>query len=128
MQNHLTKYAFVGVDTHKEDHAACVTDCWHKVLGICRVANDPMLFAKFLGEVTKTIPQGLTSIFGLEDTEGLGRPLAQFLLRSKHTIKEVYRVKVDRQRDKSCHPDESDPRDAFFLSLLCHNPRSVQFS
>ena len=38
--------------------------------------NDPALFGKFLDEVIKTVPPGLTPAFGLEDTKGLGRPLA----------------------------------------------------
>jgi len=76
MQESLTKYVFIGVDTHKEDHAACITNCWHEVLGTFRVENDPAFFGKFLDEVTKTVPKGLTPAFGLEDTDGLGRALA----------------------------------------------------
>lgn len=118
MEKSLAKYVFIGVDTHKEDHTACVTDCWHGVLETCRVANDPVFFAKFLEDVANTIPKGLIPIFGLEDTEGLGRPLAQFLLRSKHKVKEINPVKVDRERDRSCHPDKSDPQDAFSISKV----------
>jgi len=76
MRKDPTKYVFIGVDTHKEDHAACITSCWYQVLGTGKVVNDPAFFRKFLGEVTKTIPKGLVPAFGLEDTEGLGRPLA----------------------------------------------------
>jgi len=76
MEKSLTKYVFIGVDTHKEDHTACITNCWHEILGTHRLANDSTSLGKFLGEVTKTIPKGLVPAFGLEDTEGLGRPLA----------------------------------------------------
>jgi len=76
MQESLTKYAFVGVDTHKEDHVVCITNCWHQILGTFRVENNPKAFSKFLSEVMNTIPKGHTPVFGLEDTDGLGRPLA----------------------------------------------------
>lgn len=118
MQESLTKYVFIGVDTHKEDHTACITNCWHQILGTFRVENDPAFFGKFLDEVTKTVPKGLTPAFGLEDTDGLGRPLAQFLLKSKHTVKEINPAKVDRERERSCHPDKSDPQDAFRISKV----------
>ena len=118
MQESLTKYAFVGVDTHKEDHTACITNCWHQILGTYRVENNPKAFSKFLSEVMNTIPKGSTPVFGLEDTDGLGRPLAQFLLKSKHTVKEINPAKVDRERERSCHPDKSDPQDAFRISKV----------
>ena len=118
MEKSLAKYVFVGVDTHKEDHTACITNPWHKILGTCRVTNDSAFFGKFLDEVTNTIPKGLIPAFGLEDTDGLGRPLAQFLIQSKQMVKEVNPAKVDRERDKSCHPDKSDPQDAFCISKV----------
>jgi len=106
------------VDTHKEDHTACITNCWHQILGTFRVENDLAFFGKFLEKVTKAIPKRLIPAFGLEDTEGLGRPLAQFLLRSKHTVKEINPAKVDREREKAPHPDKSDPQDAFRISKV----------
>jgi len=118
MEKSLAKYVFVGVDTHKEDHTACTTNPWHKILGTCRVTNDSAFFGKFLDEVTNTIPKGLIPAFGLEDTDGLGRPLAQFLIQSKQMVKEVNPAKVDRERDESCHPDKSDPQYAFCISKV----------
>jgi len=72
MQDHLAKYAFVEVDTHKEEHSACIANCWHKVLGTCRIENDPAFFENFLEKVTSTIPKGLIPVFGLGDTDDLG--------------------------------------------------------
>jgi len=118
MQESLTKYVFIGVDTHKEDHAACITNCWHEVLGTCRIVNNPALFHNFLDEVTKTTPKGFTPVFGLEDTGGLGRPLAQFLLKSEHIVKDINPAKVDRERERCPHPDKSDPQDAFCISKI----------
>lgn len=118
MEKSLAKYVFVGVDTHKEDLTAYITDPWHEILGTCRVTNDPAFLGKFLNEVKKNIPKGFIPAFGLEDTDGLGRPLAQFLLKSKHTMKEINPAKVDRERDKTCHPDKSDPQDAFSISKV----------
>jgi len=118
MQKSLTRYAFIGVDTHKEEHNTCITNCWHEILGTCRVENDPAFFGNFLEEITSTIPKGLIPVFGLEDTNGLGRPLAQFLLKSRHTVKEINPAKVDRERNRSCHPDKSDPQDAFHISKV----------
>jgi len=80
MKNSPAKYIFVRVDTHKEDHTACITNCWHEVLGTYKVANDLAFFGKFL------------------DTGGLGRPLVQFFLRFKYKVKDINPVKVDYQK------------------------------
>jgi len=80
------------------------------------VENDPALFGNLLDKVTKTAPKELTPVFGLKDTEGLGEPSAKFLLKSKHIAKESNPAKVDHERERSCHPDKSDPQDAFRIS------------
>ena len=37
MNHKLKELAFVGVDTHKDEHAACMTDCFGRSLGVFTV-------------------------------------------------------------------------------------------
>jgi len=111
MQRSFTKHTFVGVDTHKDDHTTCITNCWRQILGNLKVENHSASFGKFLHEVEEAVPEELTPVFGLEDTDGLGRSLAQFLLESTHIAGEVNPAKVERKREKAPHSDN--------LSLRC---------
>jgi len=98
------KHVFVGVDTHKNQHTEVVFDCWHKTLGTIKTPNNPAYFPTFLEQVVAITPEGLTPLFGLEDTGGLGRTLAIFLLNSWFLVKEVNSIRSDRQRKRSPHP------------------------
>ena len=42
----------------------------------------------------------------------------EFLLKSKHTVKEINPTKARRERERVPHPDKSDPQDAFRISKV----------
>lgn len=115
------QHVFVGVDTHKDQHTAVVCNCWHKALGVIETPNNPAAFPAFLDQVLALTPRGLTPVFGLEDTGGLGYTLAEFLLKAGYTVKEVNPIRSDRQRKHSPHPDKSDPDDAKAVAKVLIN-------
>jgi len=88
MKNRLN-YAFIGVDVHKEQHTAVVTDCWTEVLGDFTFSSKISEYPKVVKEIKKVIPEGLTPIFGLEDVGGNGRTLAVYLKENGNIVKEV---------------------------------------
>ncbi|OPY62032.1 MAG: Transposase IS116/IS110/IS902 family protein [Pelotomaculum sp. PtaU1.Bin065] len=114
-------HVFIGVDTHKDQHTAVVCNCWHKNLGVIETPNNPVAFPTFLEQVLASTPNGLIPVFGLEDTGGLGHTLAVFLLKAGYVVKEVNSIRSDRQRNRSPHPDKSDPDDAKAVAKVLIN-------
>ena len=105
-------YIFVGVDTHKNQHTAVVINCFHQSLGHTKTVNDPDSFDEFIAKLNSLSHNNETLIFGLEDTQGLGHSLAQWLIGKGYTVKEVNPTFTKRERDHSTNPDKSDPVDA----------------
>jgi len=109
--------AFVAVDTHREQHTASVLNCWGHPLATLETSTDPRLFPDFLARV-KESTNGHQLVFGLEDTGGLGRGLAQYLLAEGYKVKEVNPILVSRQRRRAPHPNKSDPDDAIAIGKI----------
>lgn len=109
----FTNYLFVGVDTHKNQHTAVVMDSFHNSLGYTTTANDPQSYALFLEKLNSLNDQNDKKlVFGLEDTQGLGSSLTQWLLDRGFTVKEVNPTFTKRERKHSPNPDKSDKEDA----------------
>lgn len=111
----ISSYRFVGVDTHKDQHTAAVIDCFNQCLGIIETPNNPNCFDQFIKQV-KVYTDGHPLIFGLEDTGGLGRSLACFLVSSGIVVKEVNPTLTERRRRERPHPEQSDPQDALVIA------------
>ncbi|SFR18399.1 IS110 family transposase [Desulfoscipio geothermicus] len=109
-------YVYVGIDTHKDEHIAVMINCWNQKLQSFILANNPVKFTAFLEEVFKHVPAGLIPAFGLEDTGGLGRSLAQFLYLQGHVVKEVNPVIVNREAIRKTHPQKTDHDDALDIA------------
>lgn len=109
--------AFVAVDTHREQHTACVLNCWGHPLVTLETSTDPRLFPDFLARVKESTNHHQL-VFGLEDTGGLGRGLAQYLLAEGYQVKEVNPILVNRQRRRAPHPNKSDPDDALAIGKV----------
>lgn len=104
---------YIGMDIHKETHAACATDCFSRVLWEKQISNDEVGFKLLVDQIKKlSLLSDKEPIFGLEDTSGNGLLLANFLARSGHKIKTVNPILVDRARRKTTHPEKSDLLDA----------------
>jgi transposase len=104
-------YLFVGVGTHKNQHTAVVINCFHQKLGVVETPNNPSDFDEFIKELKTLTPNQETLVFGLEDTQGLGRSLAQWLVKRDYKVKEVNPALTKRERQHSPNPDKSDQVD-----------------
>jgi len=119
MNHKFKELAFVGVDTHKDEHAACMTDCFGQSLGVFTVENRPNRIEELLEEIDKTAKShNLKPVFGLEDVMGLGQHLARSLIAGGYELKEVNPIETERKRLRKAHPDKSDPEDALAISKV----------
>ena len=119
MSQKLKELAFVGVDTHKDAHTACMTNCFAQPLEMFTVENRPNRIEKLLKEIDKTAKShNLSPVFGLEDVMGLGQHLAKCLIDGGYQLKEINPIETDRKRLKKAHPDKSDPDDALAISKV----------
>jgi transposase len=119
MHDRFKELAFVGVDTHKDEHTLCMTDCFSQSLGTFTVDNRPKHFKKLLSQIDKTARvYNLRPVFALEDVMGFGQHLARSLISNGYLIKEVNPIETDRSRRKNAHPEKSDPEDALAISKL----------
>ncbi|MEC9489737.1 MAG: IS110 family transposase [Halanaerobiales bacterium] len=105
-------YVFVGVDTHKNQHTACLLSCFHDKLGIIKTPNNPAHFDSFIQNINSLKSHDKKLVFGLEDTQGLGHSLAQWLLDQGYIVKEINPALTKRERHHSANPDKSDEIDA----------------
>jgi len=103
---------FVGVDTHKHQHTAVAIDAFHQPHLCITFSTQPEQFPALLKRIEDEVPQGFTLVFGLEDTQGLGRSLAQWLVDQGLSVREVNPVYTSRERARGPGPDKSDSLDA----------------
>jgi len=89
---------YVGVDSHKETHAAVFLDCFFEKLGEIALGNRPADFAEFLCKAQAFRPDGTAFLFGFEDVTSYGRAFARFLMANGQTVKHVNAYLVARER------------------------------
>ena len=119
MNQKLKELAFVGVDTHKDEHTACMSDCFGQSLGVFTVENRPDNIDELLKEIDKAAKShNLRPVFGLEDVMGLGQHLARSLILGGYQLREVNPIETERKRLRKAHPDKSDPLDALAISKV----------
>lgn len=110
---------FVGIDVHKDNHAACVVNCFGQPLAQLEFENSSQAFENLvLRVISFTSKRGGKPVFGLEDTYGSGDFLARFLWHAGFEVKEVNPVLVRRERDYETHPEKSDIRDAIGVAKV----------
>jgi len=119
--NNPQNYLFVGVDTHKTQHTAVVINCFHQKIGYAQTPNNPADFDSFLTRLKNLAHNDEQLVFGLEDTQGLGHSLAQWLIKKGYTVKEVNPVQTKREREQSTSPDKSDKIDAKAIASVLFN-------
>ena len=107
-----TDYLFVGVDTHKNQHTAAVMNCFHQFLDTIDFPNNTNSFPDLISQIKSIDDNDRKLIFGLEDTQGLGRSLAQWLVQKGYMVKDVNPALTKRERHHSTNPDKSDEVDA----------------
>ncbi len=72
-------------------------------------------FCVFL-EKLKTLAGSKSFLFGLEDSQGFGNYLAEFLTQKGYAVLDVNPAYTDRGRKHSIHRDKSDARDACLIA------------
>lgn len=110
---HPSQMLFVGMDVHKDNHAAVAADCFGQVYLEKEMANTYQDFQKLVHSI-RAIAQvkRLKPVFGLEDSYGNGHQLARFLFSKGLEIRVINPVLVSRERDRMTHPEKSDLQDA----------------
>jgi len=106
---------FVGIDTHKDSHTAAVMDGYFNVVDTITFANRYGGFDKF-AEKVDSIAAGRSIVFGLEDSQGLGFFLADYLIQKGFSPIDVNPVYTDRARKATIHRDKSDAEDAVLIA------------
>ena len=111
----MQSFLFVGVDTHKNSHTAAVFSNYFDSLATITFANSFLGFSDFLTKLEK-LSDGKAMIFGLEDSQGLGNFLAEFLIKKGFYVVDIDPVTTDRGRRRTAHKDKSDDRDARLIT------------
>ncbi len=115
----LKSFAFVGIDNHKDQHTAYMSDCFSRNLATLDIRNEPIYFKELLSKVNTISSQyNLRPVFGLEDTQSFGQGLAMFLVSTGNYVKAVPPIKTERKRSKQTHPDKSDSDDAACITKV----------
>lgn len=114
-------FIYVGVDVHRKTHTASIINCWHEVLGEITFNNKPSEFMDFISFVSKYEVGGVTAIYGLEDTNGVGRSLCLFLLSQHKRVKFVNSTLSSKEADKQSIKDKSDSYDSFCIAKVVLN-------
>lgn len=113
-----TDYLFIGVDTHKNQHTAAVMNCFHQFLDTIDFSNNTNSFPNLISQIKTFDDNNRKLIFGLEDTQGLGRSLAQWLIQQGYMVKDVNPALTKRERHHSTNPDKSDEIDAKAIAKI----------
>ncbi|MBU4369306.1 IS110 family transposase, partial [Patescibacteria group bacterium] len=118
-ERYPNQFLYVGMDIHKDNHTACLTNCFGQVLLEKEIKNSKEDFSQLAKRVERLSKEGgLKPIFGLEDSYGNGLRLATFLKRQRFEVKMVSPVLVDRERKYETHPEKSDSLDALGVAKV----------
>lgn len=110
---------FVGMDVHKDNHAAVATNCFGEKIWQVELGNNPSDFKNLIGHVRLlSTERGLNPVFGLEDTSGSGNFLARHLFASGLEVKIVNPVLIKTLRKYETHPEKSDLQDAYGVAKV----------
>lgn len=106
------KFIYVGIDCHKQTHTACVINCFNEKLDTYTFKNNVNDFKKPLNIVNKYTNDGVSPVFGLEDTKHLGHTLATFLINNGYTVKHINSTLTYTERKKFPIISKTDEIDA----------------
>jgi len=109
---------YVGVDCHKHTHTAAIINCFNEKLDILTFKNTQEDFNKLMDMVNSHATNGLTPIYGLEDTKHLGYKLATFLLNKNCEVKNVLSTLTYNERKKNPIISKDDEIDALCIAKV----------
>ena len=108
-----TKYIYVGLDHHKEQHTAVIMDCFNEKLGEITFQNKPSEFGKLITKCKKYCTDGKGIVFALENSYGYGRALAAWLIERNYIVKDAnpalsyaYRKSVPQYKKNDAMPED----------------------
>lgn len=120
------KYIYIGIDTHKYQHTACLINCFNEKLGYITFDNDSKGFNSLI-KLVEEKRNGLIPIYGLEDTKHLGYGLATFLLNKNFTVKSINSSLTAQERKKYPISTKNDELDSECIAkVLLDNLDTVQ--
>lgn len=110
---------FIGMDVHKDNHAAVAVNCFGTALLEQELSNEMKDFRALTSRVQELAKKrNLIPVFGLEDTAGSGNFLARFLFQNGFSVKTINPVLVKRERHYETHPEKSDLADALGVAKV----------
>lgn len=118
--NDSSKYVFVGIDLHKEQHTAVIADYTSKKAEVIKFERKPSAYPEFIDKINKFVPKGKNPIFGLEDTKGYGRSLAVFLVEKGFIVKEVNASLSKAERKSNPKVKKNDDWDAECITRVLY--------
>jgi transposase len=109
MYHEKMRYLYVGLDSHKNTHYACVLDCFSQKIVEVEFRNAPSAFQPFLEKIKKYLLPEQTLLFGFEDTTEYGVALLKYLIEQGYTVKHVNSslVAVERQSANTLHKTDA---------------------
>jgi transposase len=112
-------YLYVGVDTHRLTHTAVIMNCWHEIIKSITIKNKSSGFTELIDLVkTYEIVYSVTAIYGLEDTNGVGRALCHFLIDNNKQVKFVNSSLSSQEAKKNTTIHKTDEYDAFCVAKV----------
>lgn len=105
---------FIGMDVHKDTHAAVGATAYGEKLFEISIGNSLGYFNELI-ERSRSVAalRGLDLVFGLEDSTAYGLRLAKHLFANHLLVKTVPPIYVDRERKYETHPEKNDALDAY---------------
>ena len=105
---------FIGMDVHKDTHAAVGTTAFGEKLFEINIENSRTDFNRLIEQSRSVaVSRGLDIVFGLEDSTAYGHRLAKHLFANNLSVKTVSPIYVDRERKYETHPEKNDLLDAY---------------
>lgn len=117
-KNKKLNYIYAGVDCHKKSHTVTVINCFMEKLGVITAGNQEKQFTKLLEFVGQFEREGLIAIWGLEDINGLGRKLAQYLVAQQKDVRFVNSTLSAQEAKKQTTLQKDDGYDSFCVAKV----------
>lgn len=113
----ITPSFYIGVDTHKFTHTACVINTGNDKLLTFTFKNQPRYFDEVLIKI-KLISKHHAIIFGLEDTQSFGFLFSNYLTQKGYEVKQVNPALANAYRISLPNFHKSDAYDAYCVAKV----------
>lgn len=108
---------YIGVDTHKYTHTACIINNDNDTLLTFDFKNQPQYFNEALKKIKEVTKYHLT-IFGLEDTQSFGFLFSNYLNEKGYEVKQVNPALANAIRKAQIHYKKTDEYDSYCVAKV----------